>query len=135
MNDFVPYIWIAGGLQLVMFVVSLFLPARLRYRENLSKVLPIIQQIFTVHSIYISMLLLVLGVLCFLFAPELAGGSLLGRFFSGYLAVFWGLRVFIQLFYYDPELKRQNPLANMAFTLAFIYLCGVFTVAACGVFK
>jgi hypothetical protein len=69
------------------------------------------------------------GVASILFAPELAGGSDLGRFLSGFLAIFWGGRIIIQLFFYDRDVKRTRPIANLLFLGAFIYLCGVFAVA------
>jgi hypothetical protein len=132
MSPMVPYIWVAGGIHLALVVVGVFLPAKLRFRENLEKVSPIIRQLFLVHSVYISTLLLVLGLLCFFFAPELAGGSRLGTFLSGYMAIFWAIRVLIQLFYYDPVLKREHPVANVAFLAAFAYLSGVFAAAVLG---
>ena len=135
MNRLVPYIWVAGSVHLLLFISGFFLPRKLQFQENLSRVAPIIRQIFVVHSVYISTLLLFLGILCLLFAPELAGGSMLGKFFSGYLAVFWGARILIQLFYYDPELKKENPFANVVFLLAFIFLSGVFTISVLGIVK
>lgn len=132
MNALVPYIWAAGGVQLLIAGANLLLPSRLRYRENLSKVSPIIRQIFVVHSLYIVLVLLVFSALCFLHAPELAGGGPLGKFLSGCLALFWSLRVPIQLFWYDPEVKKQNPLANVVMTMALLFLSGIFAVAALG---
>ena len=61
-----------------------------------------------------------------------AGGSGLGCWTSGFLAVFWGARVFVQAFYYDAELKRQNRAAHVFFLSAFVYLALVFTAAALG---
>ena len=61
--------------------------------------------------------------------PELAGGSALGRFLSGFLAIFWGGRIIIQLFFYDQQVKRSRPITNLVFLATFIYLCGVFAVA------
>jgi hypothetical protein len=49
------------------------------------------------------------------------------------MAVFWTLRVFIQQFYYDRELRRQNRGFDFLFSFAFLYLAVVFTVAALGV--
>lgn len=132
MNPLIPYIWAAGGVQLLIAASNLLLPSRLRYRENLSKVSPIIRQIFIVHSLYIVLVLGVFSALCFLHAPELAGGGPLGKFLSGCLAVFWLLRIPIQLFYYDPEMKKRNPLANVALTMAILFLSGIFASAALG---
>ena len=46
-------LWLAAFVQVGIAFANLFLPAKLKYRENLSRVAPIIRQIFVVHSIYI----------------------------------------------------------------------------------
>jgi hypothetical protein len=76
--------------------------------------------------------LVVLGAaaLCFAFPRELAGGSPLGRSLSAFLAVFWGLRLAIQLFAYDRALRRARPVFDALFLAGFAYLTGVFTAAA-----
>jgi hypothetical protein len=125
-------IWVAGIVQLMIASVNFFLPRRLRYAENLANVSTIVRQIFIVHSVYIVLVLTGLASLCIFFARELAGPSELGRCLSGFLAVFWMLRVGIQLFYYDTALKRENRLVHIFFTMAFVYLATVFTVAAIG---
>ena len=132
MNKIIPYIWAAGAIHLLITSVNFFLPTKLRYAENLSKVSTIIRQVFVVHSVYIVIVLLGLSGLCFAFAPELAGATRLGRALSGFIAVFWGLRVCIQLFYYDPALKRENRAVHVLFTTAFLYLAVVFAVATVG---
>jgi hypothetical protein len=50
----------------------------------------------------------------------------LGKCLSGFLAVFWGLRVLIQFFYYDSAIKRANPGFAFCFGLAFLILAAVF---------
>ena len=129
----IPYIRAAGAIHLLITSVNFFLPRRLRYADNLGRVDPIIRQIFVIHSVYIVLVLLGLAAACLFFAPDLAGGSRLGLALSGFLALFWGLRVLIQRFYYDKDLKRQNRLVDVLFTLAFAYLAVVFTLAVLGV--
>jgi hypothetical protein len=132
MTDFVPWIWVAGGLQLLIASANFVLPQKLAYRDNLSRVSPIVRQIFIVHSVYIVLVLVAFAALCFLFAPELAGASGMGRFLSGLLAVFWLLRAVIQIFYYDPGVKASNPGAHVAFSLAVTFLGGLFLIVALG---
>jgi hypothetical protein len=132
MTEFVPWIWVAGGLQLLIASANIVLPKKLAYRENLSRVSPIVRQVFIVHSVYIVLLLVAFALLCFLFASELAGASGIGRFLSGLLAVFWLLRAVIQIFYYDPEVKAGNPAAHVAFSLAVTFLGGLFLIVALG---
>jgi hypothetical protein len=132
MQALVASLWAAGGLQLAIAAANVLLPGKLRYRENLSRVSPIIRQIFVVHSIYVVFVVLFFAVLCLFFAPELAGGTELGRFLSATMAIFWLMRVLMQLFYYDADLRKQNRLADAAFSLSALFLGSVLAVAALG---
>ena len=88
MHGIVLLLWIAGLVQIVIASVNLFLPAKLKYRENLSRVSPIIRQIFVVHSFYIVGVVLLFALMTFGFAEELASGHGLGRFLAAAIAVF-----------------------------------------------
>ena len=135
MRPLIPWLWVAGAIQLVIIAANFALRKKLRCRENLVKVSPMIREVFVVHWLYVVLVLGIFTKLCFWFAPELAGGSRIGRFLSLAMAIFWLLRVPIQLFFYDPEIRRQNRLADVAFLLTFSYLGVVFGVAALGVFR
>jgi hypothetical protein len=135
MRPSIPWLWVAGAIQLVIIAANFALPRKLRCRENLVKVSPMIREVFIVHWLYIVLVLGIFSTLCFWFSPELAGGSRLGRFLSLAMAIFWLLRVPIQLFFYDPETRRQNRLADVAFLLTFSYLGIVFGAAALGAFR
>ena len=135
MNPLVPCIWVAGAIQILIVAMNVPLPRLLCYRENLSNVSAIIRQIFIVHSLYIILTLVGFSLLCFWFAPDLAGESPLGRFLSGFLAVFWLLRLCVQLFYYDVGVKRRYRLVNLAFLSAVLFLGSVFSLAASGLMR
>jgi hypothetical protein len=130
MNTFLPLsIQTAGILQLVIAFANFFAPRKLYYRKNLALVSPIIRQIFTIHCIYIVIVLTGLGLLCLFFPHELCGASALGRFLCAFLAVFWGLRVPIQFFYYDRATKEKYPVFTLLFGLAFLTLATIFATA------
>ena len=133
MNQLAPSLWLAGGLQLLIVAMNVPLPRVLSYRQELSKVSPIIRQIFIVHSVYIVLVIIGFSVLCFCFAPELASGSPLGTFLSGALAVFWGGRLLIQLGYYNADTKKKHPFGHALFTVAIGLLSGIFAVTALGI--
>jgi len=136
MNSLIVLIWIAGTIQMIIAAANIFLPRKLQYRQNLNKVSPIVRQIFIIHSVYIVLIILIFSGLCFLFPYELIGSHPLGRYMCGVLAIFWLARVPIQLFYYDERLKRENPMANVFFTGAFLFLALTFSsIAALGMFK
>ncbi len=135
MRHLIPWLWAAGAVQLLIFGANFVLPKKLSCRENLARVSPMIREVFIVHWVYIVLVLGIFASLSFWFAPELAGASRLGRYLSAVIAVFWLLRVPIQLFFYDSELRRLNRFGDVVFLIAFSYLGVVFSVAALGVVR
>jgi len=132
MKPLVACIQAAGAVQWIIAAANFFLPQKLRYRESLERVSPIVRQLFIVHCAYIVLVLFFFGGLCIWFAPELTGSAALGRTLSAFLAIFWIARVAIQLFYYDRETRRKDRWPDAAFIAAFAFLGGVFAAAAWG---
>ena len=126
-------IWGAGVVHLGIIAANIPLPARLRVRERLAGVPRFIRQIFYVHWIYIVIVLGMFAGLCFGFAPELAGGSGLGRFLSAFMCGFWALRIVLQVSYYDPEIRRENRGMDSLYLGSLAVLVVVFGAAAWGV--
>jgi hypothetical protein len=123
-------LWLAGFVQVAIASANLFLPAKLKYRENLSRVSPIIRQIFVVHSVYIVGVVLLFAAATFAFAGELASGHRLGRFLATAIALFWLVRAPVQLLYYDSALRRENRWGDIAFTAAALFLAATYGAAS-----
>lgn len=123
-------IWGAGVAHVGIILANIPLPGRLRVRERLAGVPRFLRQIFYVHWIYIVIILGLFAALCFGFASELAGGSRLGRFLSGFMAGFWLLRIGLQVLYYDGEVRRENRGLDLLYVSSLIALVLVFGVAA-----
>ena len=123
-------LWLAGFVQVAIASANLFLPRKLNYRENLSRVSPIIRQIFVVHSLYIVGVVLLFAAVSFAFAGELASGHGLGRFLATAIALFWLLRAPVQLLYYDPALRKQNRWGDVVFTAAALFLAATYGAAS-----
>jgi hypothetical protein len=123
-------IWGAGAVHVGIIAANVPLPRRLRVRERLAGVPRFLRQIFYVHWIYIVIVLGMFAALCFGFTAELAGGSGLGRFLSGFMAAFWVLRIGLQLFYYDREVRRENWRLDMIYVGSLVVLVVVFGSAA-----
>lgn len=134
MKSLIPWIYVAGIIQLIVAAANIFIPEKLSYGESLKKVTPIVRQVFIVHCVYIVWVLLAFALICFLYPAELVSGHGLGRLLSGWMALFWGARVFIQRFYYEESAKQLNRAADIGFTLAFAYLALIFALAAWGGF-
>ncbi len=123
-------LWIAGFVQVAIASANLFLPRKLKYRENLSRVSPIIRQIFVVHSVYVVGVVLLFAAMTFSFAGELASGHGLGRFLAAAIALFWLLRAPVQLLYYDSTLRRENRWGDVAFTAGALFLAATYGAAS-----
>lgn len=130
MRSLLLLLWLAGLVQVAIAFANFFLPAKLKYRENLSRVSPIIRQIFVVHSVCIVGVVLLFAALTFGFAGELVNGHGLGRFLASAIAVFWLLRAPVQLLYYDAILRRENCWGDLAFTSAALFLAAAYGAAS-----
>jgi len=119
-------IWVAGAIHAGIVLANMPLPGKLRVREKLASVPPFLRQIFYVHWVYIVLVVALFSALCFGFARDLAGGSALGRFLSAFLGGFWLLRILLQCFYYDTEVRRANRALDALYLLALVLLCGIF---------
>lgn len=133
MQLMIPALWLAGAIQLAIAAANLALPKKLNYREHLPRMAPVIRKIFVVHSFYIVGVVLIFAIATLLFAPELSSGAGLGRFLAVAICLFWLGRVPVQLFFYGPELRRQNPLAHWAFLSSGLFLSSIYAAAALGI--
>jgi hypothetical protein len=127
-------IWGAGavhvGIVLGLGVANSPLLGRWRVGERLAGVPRFLRQIVYVHWAYILIVVGMFAALCFGFAADLAGGSGLGRFLSGFMAGFWLLRIGLQVFYYDEQLRRENRGMDLLYVVSLIVLVGIFGMAA-----
>ena len=123
-------IWGAGVVHLGIMAANIPLPGKLRVHEHLAGVPEFVRQIFYVHWVYIMIVLGMFAGLCFGFARELAGASGMGRFLSMFLAGFWLLRIVLQVFYYDREVRRENRGLDGMYLGSLVVLVVIFGMAA-----
>lgn len=110
----------AGAVQLVIAGANFVLPARLEYEKNLAPASLIVRQIFLVHGFYIVLVVTALGLLCVAAPHELLADGRLAHYLRCFIALFWTLRIPIQLGYYDPEVRRRNRVEDVLFASALI---------------
>lgn len=119
-------IWFAGSIQVGIVLANVPLPRQLRVREGMADVPRFVRQIFYVHWLYIVLIVGAFSALCFGFASDLAGASAVGRFLSGFLAGFWLLRVILQCFYDDHELRRAHRVLDSVYVISLLCLSSIF---------
>jgi hypothetical protein len=116
----------AGVIQIAIIAANIPLPGKLEVRRHLAALPRFVRQIFYVHWAYIVLVLGGFSALCFGFAPQLAGSTILGRYLSGFLALFWLSRLALQWLYYDHEVRRANRGLDTAYVVALAVLVGIF---------
>ncbi|MBI3858052.1 MAG: hypothetical protein HY293_20420 [Planctomycetes bacterium] len=126
---------LAGALQLAIAAANLPLSWMLQFGREQRRLTPIVRQIHQVHHAYIAGLLVVFGALSITFPDELSGGAGLGRVLSAVLALFWGARFVVQRFYYDRDFLRRHRAGDVAFSLIFAFLSGVYAASAAGALR
>lgn len=102
-----------------------------RYGENLREVDRVVRDVFWSQHVFLELLLLACIPLCLLFADELTRSSL-GRAVSGFMGVFWGLRLVMQFVHYDAEERRKHRALDLLFVFTFLYLTVLFAASAGG---
>ncbi|XDD50638.1 hypothetical protein AB3N59_02190 [Leptospira sp. WS92.C1] len=86
------------------------------------------RQIFYIHTFFIALIILLMGVLCFSSSAELTE-TILGKRVSLGFAIFWTARLLIQFFGYSSELWKGKPFEttiHIIFSIFWIYVSAVF---------
>ncbi len=81
-----------------------------------------------VHTFFIALVILLIGLLCFSFAEDMTQTKL-GKALSLGLGFFWAVRLIFQLFVYSRDLwkgKTFETTIHIAFTILWVYLTSVF---------
>lgn len=123
---------IVGALMALLVVMHLFVPSRLRWREELARLSTINRQIFHVHTMFIVLLLALFAGLFVVYAEALLEPAPLSRAVLGGLTIFWTLRLLTQWFVYSPEVwrgNRFNTTVHAVISLVWIYVAGVCATA------
>jgi hypothetical protein len=123
-------LWIAGLIQMAIFLANFYLPFKLKYRQNISSLAPFFRQVFITHAGYVAGVVLLFSTITFVFAADLASGHGLGRFLAAAMCVFWVCRIPLQLFYYDASIRRANRAGEMATIGALLFLAVTYGAAA-----
>lgn len=119
---------IAGLLQIGLALLHAFFPRRFRWKEELVSLSLLSRQIMYVHTLFVALTVLLIGVLCLTSASDLINTSL-GRRIALGLAIFWLVRLYIQFFGYSSKLwkgKAFETTIHVVFSIFWIYLSVTF---------
>ncbi|WP_009966030.1 hypothetical protein [Verrucomicrobium spinosum] len=118
-------------LQLGLAVLSFFLPRIMKWEGDISRMSLLVRDVFTIHSWFISITLIIWGVLTWRFAPEMAHAPTeLSRWLCGAMGLFWGIRCVLQWTHYSPAHWRGIPSRTVIHWVLFFGYAAWTTVYA-----
>lgn len=123
---------IVGALMLGIVCLHFFFPRWFRWGEELPRLGLLNRQIFVVHTIFVVLLLILLALLLLVHSSSLLAAGGLGRAIFFGMAMFWGVRLLVQLCYYDRSLWRGHTgktLIHIGVTMLCLYFAAVFVWA------
>lgn len=125
---------IVGALLLLLAVAHAGFPRYFNWAGELRALSLINRQMMYIHTLFLALGLLLMGLLCLSSAPELAATALGRRVCLG-LGAFWLVRLLVQFVGYSAELwrgKRFETAVHVTFSLLWTYLAAVFLLTGLG---
>ena len=122
---------IIGILLIALGLIHAIFPKYFNWKAELKSLSLINKQVMMVHTFFIALTVILMGLLCLTSASELLQTSL-GKKVSLGFGIFWGCRLLIQLFGYSSQLwrgKKFETLVHIVFTCTWTYLSVVFLTA------
>ena len=125
---------ITGYLLIILAVIHLIFPKRFNWEEEFSTVSLINKQMMYVHTLFIALVVLLMGLLCITSSAALIE-TVLGRRVCIGLTIFWVMRLLIQFVGYSSELwkgKTFETAVHIVFIFLWTYFSFVFGIVAWG---
>lgn len=122
---------ISGVLMIGLALLHAIFPRYFKWKEELRPINLLTRQVHYIHTFFIALTVLLVGVLCVSSASELLTTSL-GRQVCLGIFIFWFFRLLIQFFGYSASLWRGKPFetaVHIVFSLLWGFLSAVFGLA------
>jgi hypothetical protein len=116
---------------IALALMHIIIPKYLNWEADLKSVSLITKQIVYVHTFFIALVVLLIGLLCISYSRELIHDPF-GRVICLGLFGFWFTRLFFQFFVYSPKVwrgKKFETAMHFLFSIGWIYLTAVFLLS------
>ncbi|MDB5008930.1 MAG: hypothetical protein JWQ84_1732 [Mucilaginibacter sp.] len=123
---------VIGVILIMLALVHSIFPKYFDWVNELSNISLINKQIMYVHTFFIALILIFMGLLCLTSANEIIYTKLGSRISLG-LGIFWGARLYVQFFGYSTKLwrgKRLESMVHIMLSILWIYLSISFFLVA-----
>ena len=119
---------IIGVLLVALASVHIVFPKYFKWDKELKSLSLINRQMMTIHTFFIALTVLLMGLLCMTSSREIIETNL-GKKISLGLGLFWTVRLVIQFFGYSTDLwkgKKFETFMHIIFSLLWTYLSIIF---------
>lgn len=119
-----------GCLLVLLALIHGVFPIYFNWKTEFAALSLINRQMMYVHTFFISLVILLMGLLCITSPDELSGTKLGGRIALGF-DIFWILRLLIQFFGYSTKLwkgKKFETAVHVSFSILWAYVSTVFLI-------
>lgn len=119
---------IIGVLLIALALVHIVFPKYFNWDKELKSLSLINRQMMTIHTFFIALTVLLMGLLCLTSSTEIIETNL-GKKISLGLGLFWTVRLVIQFFGYSTDLwkgKKFETFMHIMFSLLWTYLSIIF---------
>ena len=123
---------ITGVFLIALALVHLIFPSYFNWKKELPLLSLVNRQLMTIHTFFIALTVLLMGVLCLVATDDLMN-TRLGKVITTGLAIFWTIRLLIQFFGYSSKLwrgKTFETVVHVFFVFLWTYLSFIFWWAA-----
>lgn len=121
---------IIGSIFIVLALIHAIFPKYFEWEKEFSSLSLINRQVMKIHTVFIALMVFLMGLLCLTSSDELIE-TILGKKIVLGLAVFWSTRLFVQFFGYSSKLwkgKLFETIIHIIFSLLWIYISFVFWI-------
>src|SRR4051812_5870760 len=122
------HIKITGIILILLSLIHIVFPKYFEWGKELGPLTLINRQMMYVHTFFVALAVLLMGLLCVASAPNIIHTAL-GKKLALGLGCFWGVRLVFQFFVYSSKLwrgKRFETVVHILFSLLWAYISGVF---------
>ncbi len=122
------HIKIIGFILLPLGMIHIIFPRFFNWKKELSTLTLINRQMMQVHTFFIALIVILMGILCLTGSSDLVTTKL-GKSICLGMGIFWGVRALFQFFVYSPKLwrgKTFETFIHIIFSFIWIYFTTVF---------
>jgi hypothetical protein len=125
---------IIGIIFILLATLHLIFPKYFNWKNQLAGLTLINKQMMYVHTFFIGLVVLLMGVICVYSSEEIVH-TRLGQQLSFGLFIFWAARLFFQFFVYSSKLwkgKKFESTIHIFFSILWVYFTVIFFFIARG---